>query len=88
LNATNNRQLLRLEVKGLSGSQYIAELTPNEFKRMHQYKSTYRICIVIEALEKMPKYKIFAYSTDIGACVSEENKILNIDIIESARVTI
>jgi Domain of unknown function (DUF3883) len=88
LNATNNRQLLRLEVKGLSGSQYIAELTPNEFKKMHQYKSTYRICIVIEALEKMPKYKIFAYSTDIGAWVSEDNKILNIVIIESARVSI
>lgn len=86
LTASNTRQELKLEVKGLSGSQYIADLTPNEFTNLNKYLSTYRVCIVIEALSKKPKFKIFAYSIDTNNWVDEEGTILNISIIESARV--
>lgn len=84
--ATNLRHELKLEVKGLSGSQYIAELTPNEFTNLNNHKPTYRVCIVIEALSKKPKFKIFAYSNDINEWVNEEGIILNISTIKSARV--
>jgi hypothetical protein len=37
LEATKGGATLYLEVKGLSGSQILVELTPNEFGRMQEY---------------------------------------------------
>lgn len=41
---------LRIEVKGLSGSNFAVELTPNEFKAFSEISETYRLAIVRDAL--------------------------------------
>lgn len=51
LEATCNKHRLYIEVKGVSGNDVSAELTPNEFAKS-QEQSGYRICIVTAALKK------------------------------------
>ncbi|MDP1818138.1 MAG: DUF3883 domain-containing protein, partial [Leadbetterella sp.] len=50
LNAVGELVTLKLEVKGLSGTLIVTELTPNELKNLNAYKEAYRLCIVTEAL--------------------------------------
>lgn len=50
LEATKGRQSIRLEVKGTSGSAIYFELTPNEYARLKEHGSSYRVCVVCEAL--------------------------------------
>ena len=45
-----NKSALHLEVKGHLGNVIQFELTPNEYGRMQDMKSTYRICVVRNAL--------------------------------------
>lgn len=83
LEASKDSITLLLEVKGLSGSETIAELTPNEYKQMSGYrKSDYRLCIVTSALSD-PYLKVFSLNhvtekwdseTD-GAVLSFKEKI-------------
>ena len=57
---------LRLEVKGTSQQEIRAELTPNEYAKALTNTSTYRICIVTDALSTAKVY-IFRFSTETGA---------------------
>ena len=59
----NTDKYLRLEVKGLSGSFSAVELTPNEFENMQTHASTYRVCVVSNALRK-PNVAVFSYSPE------------------------
>ena len=45
LEATKNEETLYLEVKGRGNSQYIAQLSPNEYAQMQANKTSYRVCI-------------------------------------------
>jgi hypothetical protein len=52
LEARRLGQLLRLEVKGLSGSTIGIELTPGEYEAMKAFSpDSYRLCVVVNALE-------------------------------------
>jgi hypothetical protein len=51
LEATRRRETLLVEVKGLSGSEPCADLTPNEFHHMQRRSKAYRLCIVTHALD-------------------------------------
>lgn len=76
---------LKIEVKGLSSSNLVVELTPNEFKNMDKYKEDfYRLAVVTETLTN-PILNIFYYSTEINKWISEDGDILNIEHITSAR---
>lgn len=44
--------MFHVEVKGTSRQTFIVELTPNEFRAMREKKSTYRVCIITDALQK------------------------------------
>lgn len=70
---------LLLEVKGLSGSEPVAELTPNEYKQMSgQYKADFRLCVVTNALTG-PSLAIFSFNHVSEEWVSEEGgMVLNI----------
>jgi hypothetical protein len=58
----NNSLYLRLEVKGLSGSNIQIGLTPNEYKVLNEHiegrNDQFRLCIVSEALTGSPKLQI------------------------------
>lgn len=61
LEARGIGELLRLEVKGRAGSDVLGELSPNELGQLREYQSTYRICIVTNALTR-PSLHVFVYS--------------------------
>ncbi len=87
LTATNLRTKLKLEVKGLSGTYTLAELTPNEFLNLEADKDFYRLCIVTGALTK-PNLRVFAYSSNNGQWTSEDGATLQFERIISARVSL
>lgn len=60
LEAERSGQVLKLEVKGLSGEDVAIELTPNEYEQMKRCKNSYKICVVTNALMR-PKLKIFSH---------------------------
>jgi hypothetical protein len=84
LNATLEKRHLRLEVKGLSGSQIVVNLTPNEYTAMGTYKQSYRVCVVTNVLIA-PRLQIFAYSSDSKRWESPKRQVLNIQEIVAAR---
>jgi hypothetical protein len=84
LNAVLGKRELKLEVKGLSGSQIVVDLTPNEYTAMQKHRDSYRVCVVTNALTK-PCLTIFAYSPDSGQWEGPGQKRLNIQEIKSAR---
>ncbi len=88
LYATYNDIELKLEVKGLSGSAIIAELTPNEYEQLKKHKDSYRLCIVAKALTAKPDVRIFSYSTDLKEWLDDDGNILDVSPIISARVSI
>ena len=49
LEARRGPLLLRVEVKGCSGVDALAELTPNEYAKLLAFQDSYRVCIVTRA---------------------------------------
>lgn len=86
LNAIHaSRQLtLKLEVKGLSGSECRIELTPNEYAKLKQLQESYHVCVVTQALTK-PELAIFAYSQDSQRWEDQHGRRLEFEDIVAAR---
>lgn len=61
LEATQSKNRLRIEVKGLSASVLAIELTPNEYVAFGAKRPDYRLAVVVDALTK-PKLLICRYS--------------------------
>jgi hypothetical protein len=84
LNAVLGKRDLKLEVKGLSGSQIVVFLTPNEYVAMGKYRESYRVCVVPNTLTE-PYLEVFAYSPDSRQWESPQRRILNIQEVIAAR---
>jgi len=84
LTAAYGRRQLKIEVKGLSGGEVCIELTPNEYANMLQYRDSYRVCVVTNALS-LPQLAIFAYSQDSQRWEDDDGRELKIDKIIAAR---
>lgn len=56
--------VLRVEVKGLSGSEVSVELTPNEYRKLQEYRDRYVIFVVTGALAQRPLAHIFRFHTE------------------------
>lgn len=84
LNAVLGKRVLKLEVKGLSGSQIVVDLTPNEYTTLAKYRESYRVCVVTNSLTK-PCLEVFSYSPDSRQWESPERRVLNIQEIIGAR---
>jgi hypothetical protein len=50
LYASKGQDTLRVEVKGVSGTNVYFELTPNEYAKLKQHSEIYRVCVVCSAL--------------------------------------
>ena len=88
LEALKDVERLRLEVKGLSGRELVIELTPNEFQKLSEHKSTYKICVLTNALSDNPTYRVFSHHVEQDAWEDEERKRLIVKEIMSARMTL
>jgi hypothetical protein len=72
LEARRNRELLRIEVKGLSGGSIAVEVTPNEYVQMRRHQKTFHLCVVLDAL-KRPQVRPFIYSQKRGGWYDDED---------------
>ena len=84
LNAVHGRRQLRLEVKGLSGSETRFELTQNEYRNMQAHRNTYRICVVTEALTS-PTLTVFCFVHATGEWQDRDGRLLEINEVTAAR---
>ena len=84
LNVVLGKRNLKLEVKGLCGSQIVVDLSPNEYDAMGEYWESYKVCVVTNALTE-PCLEVFAYSPDSRQWESPERRVLNIQEIIAAR---
>ena len=87
LEAASGKTILRVEVKGLSGSAFSVELTPNEFKAFAEQADAYRLAVVTNALES-PELFICRYSKEQKRWIvdGKANKSLQIDTRQSASI--
>lgn len=85
LEATNGKEKLRLEVKGLSGNVLSVELTPNEFDKMLKLPS-FRLCVVTSATTS-PQLTVFAPETD-GSWKGDGGQVLRIETRMAARCSL
>ena len=58
------RRCLRIEVKGLSGSGPMVELTPKEYKKFQEEADDYRLAIVTDAISGTPRLMICRFSRE------------------------
>ena len=88
--AETDKVSLRIEVKGLSGSAFSIELTPNEYKAFKEEAEDYRLAVVINALEN-PVLSICRYSKELNKWLVETNgekdRFLNIKPKDSATIS-
>lgn len=86
LEAVQNDNKLRLEVKGLSQGVISIEVTPNEYDNMKKFKDTYRVCVVTNALASKPQLSIFSYSPENKSWEDDTGRQLDISEVISARM--
>lgn len=77
---------LKIEVKGLSGSELFVQLTPNEFIAFCKKSVHYRLFVVTDALANKPVSRIFEYQSKGDLWVANDKSKLRIEIIKSARL--
>lgn len=75
LEAIYKKTKLRIEVKGLSGSNLSVEITPNEYSMMNEYMDSYRLCVVINCLNNSV-INIFCFSKEKNCWSNDEGKEL------------
>lgn len=87
LEASSGKTVLRIEVKGLSGSVFSIELTPNEYLAFSENSESYRLAVVTSALSA-PKLSICRYSTEQKNWIVEDDvtRSLEIQMKKSASV--
>jgi len=86
---------LKVEVKGLAGTEVHVELTPNEYAQMRstQNRSAYTIYVVTEALGSSPRAHIFYYNAEASTRAdyvwsADDGRRLAIKEVTGARLTV
>lgn len=79
LEAASGKTVLRIEVKGLSGSAFFIELTPNEYVVFSEQSVAYRLAVVTAALEN-PTLSVCRYSTEQRRWVVEGQMARSLEV--------
>lgn len=93
LNVTGGGRTLRVEVKGLSGSNLCVELTPNEYKQMRSaVRRDYVVYVVCNALSAEPQAYVFYFNAEASKgreyiWSTADGRVLKIEEIIGARLT-
>ena len=78
--------ILKVEVKGLSGSKMAVELTPNEFKALNKKHENYFLFIVTDALSKKPNFEVFSCVRKSNILIGHKKTELTINRVVGARI--
>ncbi len=81
LEAKKNGDAIRVEVKGLSGSELSVDLTPNEYWQMRKKSKSYHLCVVLNALGPTPVVRTFAYSPATKSWQDEQGALTCTEIV-------
>ena len=79
---TKNGRDLKVEVKGLKGHQIVTELTPKEYDFVRKGDSGFRLCIVTNALKRLPRKHTHEFEFDLTKatwCDKEDGKKLKVE---------
>lgn len=95
LTATRGDEILKIEVKGLSGDVVCVELTPNEFTKMisPEHRADYVVYVVTEAGSNKAKSHVFYYNALVSKgkqhiWITEDSRQLKIKELTGARLTV
>jgi len=69
---------LFVEVKGLSGESLVAELTPNEYKKMQKHESQWVLFVVTDCLSESPQSYEFRFMHDANRWESASGGVLSV----------
>ncbi len=84
----HGERVLQLEVKGLSGSSIIVEMTPNEYGQMKKRYHTFRLCIVTQADKpKSRKIHHLRFQKHQPVLEDEEGRAFQLAEVIGARVS-
>lgn len=89
LEATNGREKLLIEVKGLSGDFKSVDFSANEYAKMNKSanKINYRIAVVAQALQKKPDFFLFSFSEEKNNWICQiTNRSISINEKVSAKL--
>lgn len=73
---------LHIEVKGVSASAIYFELTPNEYSKLKQYASNYRVCVVCDALTTPRMYELLPEQVDGGWRLASDEYSIYVPLME------
>jgi hypothetical protein len=76
-------KVLKLEVKGTSGTEAACQLTPNEYHAFSGRDKDYRLCIVCAALSKHPKVKPFAWWPELQTWSFEHEALFETKVMSA-----
>lgn len=82
LEANQGRQSLRVEVKGVSGTDIYFELTPNEYAKLKEHAAQYRVCVVCEALTSPRIFELKPDTTGSGWHLASEQGDILVTLME------
>lgn len=89
-----NGDVLKVEVKGLSGRDVVVELTPNEFEKMRspEHRAQYVVYIVTEAGTRQQRAHIFRYDPRASSgrnpgFVADDGRVIAIKRLVAARLS-
>ncbi len=83
LEVRKGAHFLRVEVKGQSGDSVNFGLTPNEFAKLQLYSSSYRVCLVLTALDKPQLFDLSPTKTGDGwHLTSKEGEGMRVSLTE------
>lgn len=80
--ATKGSQIFHLEVKGTSGAVIYFELTPNEYDKMKLNASSYRVCVVCDALTAPRIFDLRPESTSAGWRLVSKSERVKVRLME------
>jgi hypothetical protein len=80
--AEKEKSLLRIEVKGVSGSSIYFELTPNEYAKLREHAATYRVCVVCEAVTAPRMYELLPRKVDKGWRLVSDDCNIHVPLME------
>ena len=80
--AKKGTKTLHVEVKGVSSSAIYFELTPNEYSKLQEHSTRYRVCVVCDALTVPRMYELLPEQVDGGWRLSSGQPAVNVPLME------
>lgn len=80
--AKKRAKTLHIEVKGVSASAIYFELTPNEYSKLKEHSTRYRVCVVCDALTAPRMYELLPEQVDGGWRLASSKPAMNVPLKE------